>query len=315
MKRLLGLLLIVSVVGTLAVPAAARGVFPESVPLPDGFYPEGIAIGRGHDLYAGSLLDGAIYRADLRTGEGAVLVPGTPGRVTAGLSFDERSGLLWGVGSDPGSPAVFVYDGATGALVERIAVAGGFLNDLAVTRAAVYVTDSFADVLWKIPLDSHGRPTGPAIALPLSGDFTFVTTADLPINLNGIVATPDGSTLIAVHSTLGVLYRIDPVTGSATEIDLGGSSVPSGDGLVLQGHTLYVIQNFLNQISVIALAPDLSSGEVIEVITSGLFRIPTTGALFGGSLYVVNARFDAALPPLLGGEPMSIDYDVVRVPT
>ena len=124
----------------------------------------------------GSLLDGAIYRADLRTGEGAVLVPGTPGRVTAGLSFDERSGLLWGVGSDAGAPVVFVYDGATGDPVANIAVAGGFLNDLVVTRAAVFVTDSFADVLWKIPLDSHGRPTGPAIALPLSGDFTFVTT-------------------------------------------------------------------------------------------------------------------------------------------
>jgi sugar lactone lactonase YvrE len=315
MKRLAGLALIAAIVGSLSVPAAARGVFPVSVPLPDGFYPEGFAIGRGHELFAGSLLDGAVYRADLRTGEGEVLVPGVPGRVTAGLSFDRHSGLLWGVGSDAGAPVVFVYDGATGDPVAHIAVAGAFLNDLTVTRDAVFVTDSFADVLWRIPLDRRGRPDGPPTALPLSGDYTFVTTGDLPINLNGIVSTPDGSALVAVHSTLGVLYRIDPTTGIATEIDLGGGAVPSGDGLVLHGHTLYVVQNFLNQISVVTLAPDLASGQVTEVITSDLFRIPTTGARFGGDLSVVNARFDVALPPILGGEPMSIDYDVVRVPT
>lgn len=314
MKRLAGLLLIASVVGSLAVPAAAREAFPGSVPLPDGFYPEGITIGRGHQLYVGSLLDGAVYRSDLRTGDGGVFVAGTPGRLIAGISFDERSGLLWGVGFDAGAPAVMVFDGTSGALVERIEVDGAFLNDLVVTRDSAFVTDSLADVLWTIPLDGRGRPDGPPTALPLSGDFTFVTTGDLPINLNGIVATPDGATLVAVHSSLGVLYRIDPATGAATEIDLAGGGVPSGDGLVLQGHTLYVVQNFLNQVSVVTLAPDLSSGEVTEVITSELFRIPTTGARFGGDLYVVNGRFDVAFPPFLGGEPMSIDYDVVRVP-
>jgi hypothetical protein len=141
-----------------------------------GFYPEGIAIGRGHEFYAGSLLDGTVYRGDLRTVDGDVLVAGTPGRVTAGILFDERSGLLWGVGSDAGSPVVLVYDGATGALVERIELDGAFLNDLVVTRDAVFVTDSLADVLWTIPLDGRGRPDGSPTALPLRGDFTFVTT-------------------------------------------------------------------------------------------------------------------------------------------
>ena len=314
MKRLAGLLLVAFVVGSLAVPAAAREAFPVSVPLPDGFYPEGIAIGRGHEFYVGSLLDGAIYRGDLRTGDGDVLIEGTPGRLVAGIFFDGRSGLLWGVGSDAGSAVVLIFDAATGALVERIEVDGAFLNDLVVTRDAVFVTDSLADVLWTISLDPRGRPNGPPTALQLTGDFTFVTTGDLPINLNGIVATPDGSTLVAVHSTLGVLYRIDPTSGVATEIDLGGSGVPSGDGLVLQGRTLYVVQNFLNQVSVVTLAPDLTSGELTEVIMSERFRIPTTGARFGGDVYVVNARFDVAPPPILGGVPTSIDYDVVRLP-
>ena len=44
-------------------------------------YPEGIAHGRGNTLYVSSLLDGALYRADRRTGEGEVITPGQPGRL------------------------------------------------------------------------------------------------------------------------------------------------------------------------------------------------------------------------------------------
>ena len=182
-----------------------------------------------------------------------------------------------------------------------------------VTRTAVYITDSFADVLWMIPLDSRGRPSGPAEAVPLTGDFTFVTTGPLPINLNGITATPDGRTLLAVHSTLGVLYNIDPSTGEATEIDLGGDAVTSGDGLLLHGRTLYVVRNFLNQIAVVTLDRSMTSGDVTRTISSDLFRVPTTVAKFGESLYLVNGRFDVALPPIFGAPPVSIDYDVVRV--
>ncbi len=77
---------------------------------------------------------------------------------------------------------------------------------------------------------------------------------------------------------------------------------------------MYVVQNFINQVSVVELSPDLISGEVVETITSDLFRVPTTGAMFGDALYVVNARFDAAFPPVFGGAPMAIEYEVVAVP-
>lgn len=304
---------------TIAIVAAAPAVasaappWPDSVALPAGFYPEGIAVGRGHDFYVGSLRDGAIYAGDLRTGAGAVLAPGAPGRVIAGIAFDERSGLLWGVGVGSGAGRAFAFDGATGALVAEVPVPGAFLNDLAITREAIYITDSMAGVLWRLPLDRRGRPAGPATAIALGGDFQFVGSGPLPINLNGIVATPDGRTLIAVHSALGVLYRIDPATGVATLIDLDGGSVAFGDGLVLQGRTLYVVQNFLEQVAVVRLAPDLSEGRIERSITSDLFRVPTTAARFGSSLYLVNARFDAGFPPFLGGQPMMLDYDVVRV--
>lgn len=302
-------------VATAVGPAtsAAGGAFPEVIPVPSGSYPEGIAIGRGHTGYVGSLLDGSIYTFDLRSGAGEVLVPGQAGRATIGMEVDDRSGLLWAVGLQSGEGRLFAFDARTGAQVAEVPVAGAFLNDLAVTRTAVHVTDSFADVLWTVPLDNRGLPSGAATALPLVGDFTLVQAGPLPVNLNGLVATPDGRWLLSCHTSLGVLYRIDPTTGEATEIDLGGDLVPSGDGLVLVGHTLYVVQNFLNMIGVVDLAPDLATGTVGEPITSDAFRVPTTAAVHGNGLYAVNARFDEGFPPIFGGPVLDLDYEVVRV--
>jgi hypothetical protein len=301
--------LLVALPAVAGAPAASR-----SLPLPDGFYPEGIAIGTGNEFYVGSLLDGAIYRGDVRTGTGEVLIEGAEGRIAVGLSYDARSGLLWAAGLEGGAGAALGFDTRSGELAYTIPIPEAlFLNDIVVARDALYLTDSFADRFWTVPLRGDGRPAGPASSVPLSGDFTYVTTGDLPLNLNGIEATPNGKTLLAVHTSLGVLYRIDPTTGAATEIDLGGATLPTADGILLQGRTLYVVQNFLNQIAVLRLAPDLSSGEVVDVITSELFRIPTTVARRGDRLYAVNARFDVAFPPGFGGAPVVIDYDVVEV--
>ena len=315
MRRPLTILVMLVVTLALAGSPVAAATFPERIPLPDGFYPEGIEVGTGHDFYVGSLLDGAVYKGDLRTGDGAVLAPGALGRFLAGLEYDRRSDLLWAVGGDGDGTKLFAFDATSGELIHEIAIDGVFINDLVITRDALHITDSLADQLWTVPLTNRGAPAGPPRAIPLSGDFQFVTEGELPINLNGIDATANGRTLIAVYSTLGVLYRIDPATGEATEIDLGGDAVPFGDGIVLHGRTLYVVQNFLNTVAVVELKPDLSSGEVVETITSDLFRVPATAAMFGSRLYVVNARFDVAPPPILGGETQSLEYDVVRVPT
>jgi hypothetical protein len=79
-----------TVLGLLGVgPAlAAKGTFPEIIPLPDGWQPEGIAVGRGASFYVGSLLTGAVYGGDLRTGEGEIVVPPQEGRIAVGLAVD-----------------------------------------------------------------------------------------------------------------------------------------------------------------------------------------------------------------------------------
>jgi len=88
---------------------------------------------------------------------------------------------------------------------------------------------------------------------------------------------------------------VDPATGIADEIELGGASVTNGDGLLREGNTLYVVRNQRNEIAAFKLAKDLGSAELVQTITSPDFAVPTTVASFGKALYAVNARF--GLPP------------------
>jgi hypothetical protein len=67
-----------------------------------------------------------------------------------------------------------------------------------------------------------------------------------------------------------------------------------------------VVQNFLNQVAVIRLAPDYLSGEVGKTITDPAFDIPTTADIFGQWLYVVNAKFSTPPTP-------ATPYEIVRV--
>jgi hypothetical protein len=78
-----------------------------------------------------------------------------------------------------------------------------------------------------------------------------------------------------------------------TQIDLGGETVDSGDGLVLDGTTLYVVQNGPDQVSVVELSDDLSSGEVTRVLADESLTDAATAAQVGDVLLVTNAQFSA----------------------
>lgn len=119
----------------LALPGAAAKTFPEVLPLPDGFQPEGIAIGPGTTFYVGSIPTGAIYPGDLRTGEGGLLVQPTEGRVAIGLSVDWGGERLFVAGGPTGQ--AYVYDTWTGdeIAVDQLTELETFVNDVVVTRA------------------------------------------------------------------------------------------------------------------------------------------------------------------------------------
>jgi sugar lactone lactonase YvrE len=301
-QRLIVVLLLFTF-GFMTMGAAPAQAFPDVIRLPKGFQPEGIASGNGTTFYVGSIPTGAVYRGDLRTGEGAVLVPAQKDRSSIGLKYDPRTGLLFVAGGMTGK--AYIYDGQTGANVAEIQLTTlpSFINDVVVTKDAAYFTNSFQQEIYRVPLANNGEPLLTSEVIQLGGDYQFTPGG---FNANGIDATPNGKTLIIVNSADGALYKVDPTTGIATLIDLGGEAVPNGDGILLQGKTLYVVQNVLNQIAVVELAPDFTSGTLVDTITSSAFRVPTTIAKFGNALYAVNARFDTPPTP-------STEYEVVRV--
>lgn len=290
--------------GLAAAPAYAQAsVFPDVISLPDGWLPEGIAIGTGYTFYAGSRANGAIYRGDLRTGQGEVFIAGADGRSATGLKYDAACDLLVVSGAATGQ--AYIYNASTGDLLRtfQFSNAPSFINDVVLTVDAAYFTNSSQPELYRVDLsDCQNLPSGFDV-IPLTGDWQEVAG----FNANGLVADRTGSTLIVVNSTTGNLYRVDPVTGSATVIDLGGPGVVSaGDGMVLRGQTLYVVRNQFNEVVVIHLNADWSAGTVIKTLTSPNLDIPATIGVFGSALYAVNGRFTTPPTP-------TTPYQVVRV--
>ena len=86
------LVLLLTTLAFLAVPVAlAKSSYPETIQLPNGFQPEGIAVGKGNTFYVGSIPTGAVYAGSLRTGTGDILVPGATGHAATGLEYDRRT--------------------------------------------------------------------------------------------------------------------------------------------------------------------------------------------------------------------------------
>src|SRR5438128_2543401 len=117
MRRLLwkvaGLLVVAALLLAHSVGGVRRAeTFPDVIALPNGWLPEGVVTGHGPVIYSGSRANGAIYAANLRTGEGTILVPGQAGRVAVGLSFDARTNYIFVAGGPTGKADV--YDAATG---------------------------------------------------------------------------------------------------------------------------------------------------------------------------------------------------------
>jgi hypothetical protein len=294
---------------------------PDQIRLPDGWQPEGVTTD-GRFLYAGSLADGAIWKASAKTGEGELLARGHEGRVAVGLDYDDRRDLLWVAGGD--TNVVRAQDADSGKVLARYRFPSAtprFLNDLVVTDRAVYVTDSMNQELGVIPFwgkhrhghdnggaaRGHGHGDGSALppqwvarTVPLTGDLVYQDG----FNLNGIAAAHH--LLIAVQSNTGLLFRINPWSGTTKEVDLGDETVVNGDGLELRHGKAYVVQNLDNTIAVVDLRRHARSGEIVAILTDRDLDVPATAAFARGSLWAANARFTTPPTP-------TTTYTIVRV--
>ncbi|MFG1814537.1 SMP-30/gluconolactonase/LRE family protein [Kribbella sp. NPDC049174] len=280
--------------GLVSTSASAHPTkFPTRIELPAGFQPEGIAIDRGTAFF-GSRLDGDIYAADLKTGEGEVISQG-PGTGSLGMKVDNR-GRLFVAGAAGGNGRVI--DTRTGEVLASytFATAPTFVNDVILSKDAAWFTDSQKPVFYQVPLGRHGKlPAQSAVkTIAYSGDYQHVAGVT---NANGIALTPDGRALIIVQSSTGFLFRVDPRTGVTKRIDIGDIVMTNGDGLLVIGTTLYVVQNRLNNIAVLKLDPSGTRGHLVDNITSPDFDVPTTAAAFGSRLYLPNARFTTPPTP------------------
>lgn len=315
--------------------AAAQQNWPEAIPIPTGFEAEGIELGKGHEFFVGgfsysgvffpaemlSAFAGAIYKGNLRTGEGAILVEPT-GKPVSGLSYDPRTDYLYAATGSVGfdelgnviaiDQGVIVYDASSGDPIMEIGFGDGIvLNDLLVTRRAVYVTDSINADLWKLPLEKGGRLPSNPVADVISMDGFLMVAG---FNANGLVGKFDGRQLVIVNITTGVLYRVDTATGHASPLEIEGAeeTFENGDGLYLDGRTLYIMENFTNRIAVVQLSGDLSGGEFIRYIGEGPdtpLNVATTIIGFGNSIYAINTNFFERL----FGNPAEVRSDVVRL--
>ena len=116
-----------------------------------------------------------------------------------------------------------------------------------------------------------------------------------------------GSLRDGATSTPGLLFSVDPATGVARTVDLGGASLECGDGLLRHGRTLYTVQGASNQIAVVRLGSSPTSGTLVRTITDPDLDVPATIAPFGPFLYAVNGRFSTPPTP-------DTPYQVVRLP-
>lgn len=281
-------------------------------PLPgEQVFPEGIALNEATgDFYAGSTGDGTVFSADVSepgTQAEVLLEPGADGRSAAiGMKVDAQ-GRLFIAGGMTG--LMFVYDTNTGELIDRFSNGQEmtFVNDVALTPdGSAYFTDSMNPELYRVYPDGSG---GYEFESFLSFDGTPAEYGE-GFNLNGIAASEDGRYLVTVKSGTGELFRIDTQNGDVTLIDTDGADLTNGDGILLDGQTLYVCRNQQEEILPLEMSPDLTSAEAAEPFTDASFMYPTTIAIADDRLLAVNSQFDARE----GGADPELPFNVTSVP-
>jgi len=284
-RRLVALLAALAALPLVAASVIAAPPFPDHIDLQNGWAPEGIAAGRGSTAYVGSLSTGGVAAVNLRTGDvDSEFIVGVSGTAAVGLEYEAGAHRLWVAGGN--GHEVRVYDAETGELLETYAFTSGFVNDVVVTRDAVYATDSNMPQLLVIPLGADGSLPAPdeAFALPISGAFVYQGG----FNANGIAEF--AGWLLVPQSNTGELFAIDPATGVSVQL-LPEGAIPSADGVELVGSTLYVVVRGTDFTGVVAYSIHGGVVTPVGMTTSDDLDFPTTVAFTAGKLWVVNARF------------------------
>ena len=270
------------------------------------FAPEGIGIAKDGTIYTGSLTQGALVAIDPKTkAVTEFAASGANGMVTTvGVHVTGDDSRVMACSSDPGfavhtgtaAPALVAFDRISGDAVGRFEIpGGGFCNDIAeMADGTILVTDSFAPRIYAL------APGADHLTVWLE-DERFVSQG---IALNGIDV--DGDAVYFVQYNAGDMFKAevnaDGTSGAVTQIHME-RKLNFPDGLLALGdHEFLVVEGGGLQkgargaLTVINLEGDHAN---LHTITPDL-NVPTTAAIHGQTLYVVEGQLDHLFDPEAG---------------
>jgi DNA-binding SARP family transcriptional activator/ABC-type branched-subunit amino acid transport system substrate-binding protein len=155
-----------------------------------------------------------ISRVDARTNTVAATIEGI-----AATAIEAGAGALWVI--DRGGPqrgqakgAIVRIDPRSNLVTRRISLAAGTLNDLAVAAGAVWVTDPFAGVLWRV---DPGPPT---------------LTKTISVSPGSALVDANAKAVWVVNHLDDKVYEIDPHTNAIVRVTTVGApqNVTVGSG-------------------------------------------------------------------------------------
>jgi hypothetical protein len=246
--------------------------------------PEGVAYDqKTQSLFVGSTVQRQIVR--LRAGDQEAFASPSAGLDTVlGLSVDSEARRLYAVSTNQVFPKkdeaprnrVLVFDLDTGTLVGTLNADAGQLNDVAVSKSDIYVTDSRTGAVY--------------VAGLADSTFKQLLPPGTLFGANGVALGP-GDSLFVAHAT-GVA-KVDIRTRSVTRLtNVTRETIAAIDGLYFHRGTLLGVQNATNPGRVIQIELDPESTKVIKVKTllshhHPLLDEPTTGALTRDRLFIL----------------------------
>ncbi len=286
-------------------------VAKESYALPgDTLFPEGIAYNSNTgNFYTGSVTNGDILQVNVQSGDTKLFASGSAHnrKAATGMKIDQMN-RLWVCGGADNKIQVLSLDGTPIKSWDTKALFGsGFINDCIIDNTHIYFTDSQIKKIYRTSI-TESQPGN-------LEEWLSFTDAQIPYaatgtNANGIVSTPDNKYLIIVVSSSGKLYRIDKTTKVIAEIVLN-TPVTSGDGLYLEGNTLYVSRNATNLIFPVVLNADYTQGTVGNGFGNNLM-FNTTIAKAGNYFLVVNGQLNKRRNATTPASPV-LPFSVSRV--
>jgi sugar lactone lactonase YvrE len=264
-----------------------------------GFIPEGIEYDATNGrILTGSLSEGSIFQ--IHPDGRVTTVVGDPDLVSSvGIEVDAQRNRLLVANSDravfegvgTGQAMLGVYDLSTGNRIEMIDLAstiegapadmGHFANDVAVVAdGTVYVTDTFADVIYRVDPDYQASV------------FYQPDTAEA-LGFNGIVAHPDGYLLVAGGETLWKVPLDSPYESAPVVLP---EAVPGQDGMVwMTDGNLAIVSNSSNRVVALTSSDNWMTAQVAGV--APYETQATTAAVVGDEVYIVHPHFADEDPP------------------